>query len=233
MEFKDRIRQLRIEKDMSPAQLAAIFDNKKSEAAIRAWELGRSKPDADTLLILAQHFDCSTDYLLGISNLKNEKEERVFDISSKRLLNQLLSMPEGKELLEGYTSIIDAIFYIDDERLLSAYAKAEDALSMGLMQSLLFVEGRTGEVGTFITLMLLLNNCEKAHELASKILYMRLRELVAAQAKIAYPANSKWIDEALAMVNTANMDYLDDELLAQWKIIDGHLDTGGKSNAKT
>jgi len=69
MEFKDIIRQLRNERNMNTTQLAGQFE--KTEAAIRAWEAGRSKPDADTLIKLAAYFECSVDYLLGISKFKD------------------------------------------------------------------------------------------------------------------------------------------------------------------
>jgi transcriptional regulator with XRE-family HTH domain len=72
MEFKDRLRALREDKPKSAAQLAGLFE--KSEGAVRMWETGRSKPDVDTLVRLAEYFECSTDYLLGLSDFKNEKK---------------------------------------------------------------------------------------------------------------------------------------------------------------
>jgi len=69
MEFKNRMRELRESKNLVPSQVAVQF--KKSESAIRMWETGRSKPDADTLVALAAFFDVSTDYLLGLSNVRN------------------------------------------------------------------------------------------------------------------------------------------------------------------
>ena len=69
MEFKDIIRQLRNEKNMNTTQLAGNFE--KTEAAIRAWESGRAKPDVDTLIKLGEYFECSTDYLLGLSSYRN------------------------------------------------------------------------------------------------------------------------------------------------------------------
>lgn len=64
-EFKERIKQLRLKKHLTPSQLAAQLG--KSEGAIRSWEMGRSKPDADTLLVLSSLFSCSVDYLLGLT----------------------------------------------------------------------------------------------------------------------------------------------------------------------
>ena len=66
MEFMNRIKSLRLDMDMSQAQLAAKLN--KSESAIRMWEAGKSKPDADTLISLSTMFNCSADYLLGISD---------------------------------------------------------------------------------------------------------------------------------------------------------------------
>lgn len=64
-EFKERIKQLRLKKHLTPSQLAAKLG--KSEGAIRSWETGRAKPDVDTLLVLSSLFSCSVDYLLGLT----------------------------------------------------------------------------------------------------------------------------------------------------------------------
>jgi len=72
MEFKDRIKMLREEKKINLTQLAVQFDLK--EAGVRAWELGRTKPNVDTLIKLAKYFDCTVDYLLGLSDTKNREK---------------------------------------------------------------------------------------------------------------------------------------------------------------
>jgi transcriptional regulator with XRE-family HTH domain len=89
MEFKDIIRQLRNERGMNTTQLAGQFE--KTEAAIRAWESGRSKPDADTLIKLAQYFDCTADYLLGLSNFKTPAEHNAH----ARVLGDALDKLDG------------------------------------------------------------------------------------------------------------------------------------------
>lgn len=71
MEFKDRLKALRTQKKLSAADLAKNLVPAKSESAIRMWEAGKNKPDADTLIKLAEYFDCTTDYLLGLSEYKN------------------------------------------------------------------------------------------------------------------------------------------------------------------
>ena len=77
MEFKDRVKTLRQDKNISLTNLGALIG--KTESACRAWELGRSKPDVDTLIKLAEYFNCTTDYLLGLSNFKNEEDKTIID----------------------------------------------------------------------------------------------------------------------------------------------------------
>lgn len=72
MEFKNRIRALRERQGLSAAQLAATFN--KSEGAIRMWETGKTKPDADTLIKLSLLFGVSADYMLGLSDYQNLQE---------------------------------------------------------------------------------------------------------------------------------------------------------------
>ncbi len=43
---------------------------KKKTASVYYWRRGRSVPDVKTLMLLAEHYDCSTDYLLGFSKQK-------------------------------------------------------------------------------------------------------------------------------------------------------------------
>ena len=121
MDIKDRLKALRVLNGLSAAQLAVEFG--KSESAVRMWETGRSKPDADTLIKLAQFFECTTDYLLGLSDVKNEKDfqntvERVtgfhrmyneldkerqhlFHETTQKLLLSLIDSQKVGEPLEG------------------------------------------------------------------------------------------------------------------------------------
>ena len=69
MDFKDRIRALRLSKGLSTSQLGAVMG--KSEGAVRSWETGKAKPDAETLIKLARYFECSIDYLLGVSSVRS------------------------------------------------------------------------------------------------------------------------------------------------------------------
>ena len=106
MEFRDIVKHLRIEKSLSQAALAKKFN--KSESAIRAWETGRAKPDADTLILLASFFNCSVDYLLGIDESKNKqdlkaKNERIDYLSQYPYFDEVLAYIEMIALADDST----------------------------------------------------------------------------------------------------------------------------------
>lgn len=88
MEFKDRLRTIREESNTSRAKLAAELG--KSESTISMWETGKSKPDIDILVTLATYFNCTTDYLLGVSNVRNyESDKKDIEIDHLRGVNAL------------------------------------------------------------------------------------------------------------------------------------------------
>ena len=68
---------------MSPSQLGAAMN--KSEGAVRSWETGKAKPDAETIIKLAAFFKCSTDYLLGISDFKTLSAARGLEAEIESL----------------------------------------------------------------------------------------------------------------------------------------------------
>lgn len=64
MKFKERLKELRIEKKLSQMQLALAIG--VSQSAIAKWELGKTEPTASAIILLARFFGESTDYILGI-----------------------------------------------------------------------------------------------------------------------------------------------------------------------
>ena len=63
MDFKIRLKELRIENNVTQAQLAKRLN--MSKMAISHWEKGNSEPSIEQLKILATFFDVSVDYLIG------------------------------------------------------------------------------------------------------------------------------------------------------------------------
>lgn len=63
MNISNMIRELRLEKGVSQAQLAKQI--KVSQKAIDYWERGINEPKASYIVALADFFDVSADLLLG------------------------------------------------------------------------------------------------------------------------------------------------------------------------
>lgn len=62
----ERIRALRVEKGIGQNQLAQHIQ--VSNASISYWENAKQEPSAQAIYKLAQYFDVTADYLLGIEN---------------------------------------------------------------------------------------------------------------------------------------------------------------------
>lgn len=82
MNFGERLKKIRASKNVSVSDLAKELN--KAESTVRMWETGKNKPDIDTLVNIANYFDCTTDYLLGISNFPNKKERLKFKSFSNK-----------------------------------------------------------------------------------------------------------------------------------------------------
>ena len=61
--FAQRLKELREEFNITQNQLSK--KTQISQASISKWEKGKGSPNGEYLLILADFFNCSTDYLLG------------------------------------------------------------------------------------------------------------------------------------------------------------------------
>lgn len=70
MTFFERYEQLCVEKGTKPQNAEMIKIAGVSSGAISGWKKG-SLPKGDVLCRLANFFDVTTDYLLGLSELKN------------------------------------------------------------------------------------------------------------------------------------------------------------------
>lgn len=64
--FQNRLKELREEKGLSQSQLAK--ETNLTQAAISLWEDGLRVPTAPSIIVLAQYFKVSTDYLLGVED---------------------------------------------------------------------------------------------------------------------------------------------------------------------
>lgn len=75
----NRLKELRIEKNLSQNQLAELFNI--SQQAVSHYEKGVRGIDSSLIKTLAKFFDVSTDYLLGISDVRNYTEDSNITIA--------------------------------------------------------------------------------------------------------------------------------------------------------
>ena len=68
------MRDLRKSMDLTQKKLADILQTTNS--SVCDWECARSQPDLETLVVLADFFDVTTDYLLGREDEVGEKTKK-------------------------------------------------------------------------------------------------------------------------------------------------------------
>ena len=65
MNFSERLKELREEKNVSQMELSKATG--LSQSAIARWELNKTEPNASALITLSEYFNESVDYLLGLT----------------------------------------------------------------------------------------------------------------------------------------------------------------------
>lgn len=73
MEFKDRLRYERNNRDVTQTEFGKLFN--LSKQAISSYENGVSYPNPEVLIKFADYFDVSVDYLLGRINVRGPYKE--------------------------------------------------------------------------------------------------------------------------------------------------------------
>lgn len=64
--FAERLKDLRIERELSQRELAKLLN--VSHSAVAQWESESRSPNAEAVVALAKFFEVSADYLLGLSD---------------------------------------------------------------------------------------------------------------------------------------------------------------------
>lgn len=103
MLFKYRIRDLRREKGITASQLGEQLG--LSRFAISHWENGDAYPPLDVCIKLCEIFDCSMDYLVGLSDIKKLSEaEESIDSNLINIFDKL--SPESKNAVYQFTEFL-------------------------------------------------------------------------------------------------------------------------------
>ncbi len=79
-----RLKELREDKHISQQRLA--IDLNVSQATISKYELGQADPDIPTIVQLAEYFHVSADYLLEISDSKQNISDSRLSDTEKQLV---------------------------------------------------------------------------------------------------------------------------------------------------
>lgn len=127
--LKDKIRELRKERGMTQKEVAERLGIGGSTMTM--YETGRREPNMETLIKIADFFDVSTDYLLGKTNARNEKEviSRAL-VDDPELYNfwKKLSEREDLQLLFKQTRNMDPKDIRTIIRIIKAIEDEEDEL---------------------------------------------------------------------------------------------------------
>lgn len=66
MQFNERLKALREDKDLTQTELAKAVN--VTQRNISFYETGTNEPDIKTIIALAKFFNVTTDYILGLSD---------------------------------------------------------------------------------------------------------------------------------------------------------------------
>lgn len=97
MAFKDSLKKLRVRNNLSQTELAEKLNVK--QYVISSWEIGRSEPSINQLIILADIFKVPTDYLL---------DKDVIIVSSETEFN-IVTTQMVKDAIDEFEECIDNI----------------------------------------------------------------------------------------------------------------------------
>lgn len=64
--FSERLRKLRKESNLSQKELGIVLGY--SQTAVANWEQGKREPSLDCLKKISKFFNCTIDYLLGLTD---------------------------------------------------------------------------------------------------------------------------------------------------------------------
>lgn len=83
--MREKLKQLRKEKNLSQVEMANILN--VHQTAVSQWEQGRTTPDMQTLIKIADYFQVTVDYLLG-KNSENIDSYNSLTVHEKQLIKK-------------------------------------------------------------------------------------------------------------------------------------------------
>lgn len=103
--FRDRLKELRSEQNLSQASLAAKIGY--NPATIAGYEAGRTQPSIEVLFVFAEELHATVDYLTGYSNIRVPCKNISILEEDEPFLNVYLQLPEqNKAHLRAYAAYL-------------------------------------------------------------------------------------------------------------------------------
>lgn len=101
--FDDRLKQLRVNKGLNMKQASAMLN--MAYTTYVSYEKDEREPNSEVLILLADFYGCSVDYLVGRSSKKaTNKSEQIQDLKQIQLNNNYQKLNEsGKNKLIEYS----------------------------------------------------------------------------------------------------------------------------------
>lgn len=104
MDLGERLKSLRKEQKMTQQELGSIIH--VSKVSISGYENGNRSPDITTLLLIADYFEVTTDYLLGREKRTIEKK---YPSDFGKELERLYYEMQGNEQITFYGELLDGV----------------------------------------------------------------------------------------------------------------------------
>lgn len=92
--LSNRLKELRAQENLSQRALAEKIY--VSQQTVAKWELNTATPNPETIVKLARLFNCTTDYLLGISDKKTPDNNYAVE-RDKKLISFLSELSPDEE----------------------------------------------------------------------------------------------------------------------------------------
>lgn len=134
MEFSEKLRELRMQKNISQAKLAA--DIHISRSAVAKWENGLGLPSDESLKILADYFGVAIDEL--ITNKTNEEV----------LVSKNKTIDQQKKIIIGFTVGCTIGLFILAFIFIEPLRNALELLGLGTILTVLGIFNMCGNIGS-------------------------------------------------------------------------------------
>ena len=100
--FGERLKDLRVKRNLTQDEFGLIFDPPLAQSTVGTYERGVRQPSLENLVVIANYFNVTTDYLLGITDefttIDTYKEENPKEL--RDFLNRNTVLFNGSELNE-------------------------------------------------------------------------------------------------------------------------------------